>query len=875
MGLINDHQTASADHEDSTGKRRRLGRRWAFRLAFGVAALLALTAVLGYQARGLEGRVLEAVQPHLLTDVQVGAVALTVWDSWPNVEVVLSDVRIEDAVQEDAPFVELKALGVVFAWKPLLFGQLEVAEVVAQGGQINVHRYRDGRENWQFWKPVEGADAGVDWTVEAVVLSDVQLDGEWWSEGAAKPVVWSAFCRSASLALDQVGDSDWTVEGDVGMEGAALDASGDRWLDEVGLKAQLNVSLGGGDVEVTLVDAEARNEGGRVDFEAVLGNRGGFSLALLCTGAEGGALLTLVPPGLIGQIEKLPQLSGAADVEVLVGSGRLPNGWAGPQDENWSEDWAVSVVPRSLSVGWNGQWAELNGGKAFVYPQNQGWSLAAEEVQGRAGGGEFRCSGGWSTGVVGDHLALQGEMVARPEEALPWLGEAASLPVGWGVKTGGVVRAQFDVEGGREQYEAWSWSSGTMQASATDVGLNFVGDGPSSGFSLDVAEAQANASPDGWELNLKSLVTGGANGDVVVRREAGGHDIEVEAQVVECNVTEFLDGLANVSSEEGTAPANFPRVQWSVEVDQLRWEALSVGPMGARGSYDVGRQKGVLAALNAQAFDGDVEAHGVWDIHSIELQGSVLDVELSAFLEGTQGLGQTTLLPSHVRGRLWADGSLEHHFGKAVNLAWETQLEVRVEQGELLDFELLQRIPETLKAEGKYRFIADAEDLSKRLKRVQFEPLVASVSLSRGVFTLDPTEVVSDAMDVGIAGWQRLSGGMDYTLDFALRDLKSDQEEFGTTADDGLGHRFFLAIGGTLEDPEFGYDRSAHKLHRQDERRSALGRLKGLILGENRTPETGQEVRVEPSKQDSANAEKGPERSPGLDIDDDDDDFSP
>ena len=221
MGLINDHQTASADHEDSTGKRRRLGRRWAFRLAFGVAALLALTAVLGYQARGLEGRVLEAVQPHLLTDVQVGAVALTVWDSWPNVEVVLSDVRIEDAVQEDAPFVELKALGVVFAWKPLLFGQLEVAEVVAQGGQINVHRYRDGRENWQFWKPVEGTDAGVDWTVEAVVLSNVQLDGEWWSEGAAKPVVWSAFCRSASLALDQVGDSNWTVEGEVGVAGCS------------------------------------------------------------------------------------------------------------------------------------------------------------------------------------------------------------------------------------------------------------------------------------------------------------------------------------------------------------------------------------------------------------------------------------------------------------------------------------------------------------------------------------------------------------------------------------------------------------------------------------------------------------------------------
>ncbi|MCH1575422.1 MAG: AsmA-like C-terminal region-containing protein, partial [Flavobacteriales bacterium] len=288
-----------------------------------------------------------------------------------------------------------------------------------------------------------------------------------------------------------------------------------------------------------------------------------------------------------------------------------------------------------------------------------------------------------------------------------------------------------------------------------------------------------------------------------------------------------------------------------------------------------GRQKGVLDALKARAFDGGVAAHGGWDLESIELEGAVVDVDVSSFLEGTAGLGQNTLLPSHLRGRAWAEGILNHHFGKAPNLAWETDLNVRLEEAELLDFDLLQRIPETLKAEGKYRFISDAEDLSKRLMRVRFEPLEAQVSLSRGVFNLEPTEVVSDAMNVGIAGWQRLSGGMDYTLDFALRDLKSDREEFGVTADDGLGHRFFLAIGGTLDAPEFGYDRTAHKSHRQGERRSALGRLKGLILGEQEAPNPQSEAPTDILVQDSLGQEKGSKGPTPRDFDDDDDDFSP
>jgi hypothetical protein len=844
-------------------------------MALGAALLLGLTAVIWFQARGLEARLLGAVQPHLATDVRVGSVSVTVLDSWPNVEVDLGDVRIEDAVKGGEDFLELRSLGVVFAWYPLIFGRLEVAEIKAEGGHIHVHRHRDGSQNWQFWKPNEGAESGIDWTLESVILKGVQLEGEWWSSGASDPVTWSTQCTSAALALKAGGDQEWAVAGTVALQTAELDAAGERWLNVVDLSTEIDLNVEGGDVQVILSDAEMKNQQGAVDFSASIGSGGGFQLALLCENADGAALLSLVPPGLTDQLEELPSISGAADVEVLVGTDRAQSGWSGPQDGNWSKGWAVRVAPKSLGALWKELPAQLKGGTAVAYPIEEGWALTFEDVLGGAADGEFRCSGRWSSQRGVDDVAIEGEVVARPEGVLPWLGEGAELPSGWELKEGGVVRAQFDLECQRRPHEAWTWTGGVLEVRAIDIGVVLPLAGNSEGLPLNVGEAQLEVGPEGWDVALIDVEGWGVEGGVEIGGASDADAVELKASIVRCDVNRLLAAASAVQPAEDRSASTLPVVQWSVGADQLIWGALTVRSIKASGSYNLERQKGVLSALNARAFDGGVAAHGGWDLGSINLEGAVVDVDVSSFLEGTKGLGQNTLLPSHLRGRAWAEGTLNHHFGKAPNLAWETDLNVRLEKAELLDFDLLQRIPETLKAEGKYRFISDAEDLSKRLMRVRFEPLEAQVSLSRGVFTLEPTEVVSDAMNVGIAGWQRLSGGMDYTLDFALRDLKSDREEFGVTADDGLGHRFFLAIGGTLDAPEFGYDRTAHKSHRQGERRSALGRLKGLILGEEEGSNAEQGPSTEIMVQDSLREEKAAKAPLPTDFEDDDDDFTP
>ena len=117
---------------------------------------------------------------------------------------------------------------------------------------------------------------------------------------------------------------------------------------------------------------------------------------------------------------------------------------------------------------------------------------------------------------------------------------------------------------------------------------------------------------------------------------------------------------------------------------------------------------------------------------------------------------------------------------------------------------------------------------------------------------------------------------MDFTLDFALRDLKSDGGEFGTIEEDGLGHRFFLAMRGTLENPEFGYDRNAHQSHRKEERQGAWDRLRGALQGDSsRGRENSTEIQAISSDSVEVDSASFPIQTTDIPVivDDDDDDF--
>ena len=87
---------------------------------------------------------------------------------------------------------------------------------------------------------------------------------------------------------------------------------------------------------------------------------------------------------------------------------------------------------------------------------------------------------------------------------------------------------------------------------------------------------------------------------------------------------------------------------------------------------------------------GRLEAVGQVTGMRADLEGRMSAVDVADFLEGTDGLGQSTLLPRHVRGQAWAEGRVGYAFGRKEGVPWDADVLVRIEEGELIDFDPLQ-----------------------------------------------------------------------------------------------------------------------------------------------------------------------------------------
>jgi hypothetical protein len=843
---------------------------WGVVVLLVMLALCGMTAWLWHISKGLEARVLEAIQPHLLTDIGVGSVELTVWSSWPDVEVVLYDVRIEDAVERGRPFVEMEQVGVVFSSWSLLGGEWEVRKVNLEGGHLTLHRTRTGQENWRFWRS-EGASSDLEWNVERVQLKGVMLKGRWFTEGETTPVQWSAFCEKGEFGMPGHALSGQRKEGWRGRleaTSAVLDAGGTQWLDKVGLDVDFALERKGESWEIRLPSAHLSRGRNGLTLDAAFALGDELSLELVAQDQEAQGVMALLPEALGAELRGQGGWSGKVNFEAVVGETPPGVGWLRFASEAARGAWGVRVSPEHLGFAMDGVTVEWDEGSAEFVPTVDGWRVMGRGLAGKAAGGEFRGDVDWWRQGEDDHFDLKGEFVARPAACFSLLGGKALLPRGCVLEDGGSLRADGRVRLDYGSDAGWTWNGGRVAVVVADLGWSFSGEGGAKGWRLK--RFAGEGEPSDWKLELSGLdgpgIKGGGSLAGGQRKERWTADVDlsgVELEVLLASGVTFPE-----RSFEGSAGLQTP-VDWQCDVEELRWNQITVRELAVGGQYLPEEGAGSYDVERAEFCEGRITGEGQWNARTVEFRGRLSDASVSELLTETRGLGQELLLPRHVRGRLWSDGVLAYYFDRDDHDRWKADLDLSVESGELLDFEWLQEIPEVLKEQPKYRLLADSEDLKRRLRRIRFEPMNTHVTLDRGLFSLNPTEVVSDAMNVGIEGWQQLSGAVNYTLDFALRDLKSNQSEFGLTADDGLGHRFFLSIGGTLDEPVFGYDRNAHKAHRKEERQEAVGKLRSLIFG-NEAEQEPDSMRVDTLKVKPADVPNGSAKKGGFEDDEDD-----
>ena len=130
--------------------------------------------------------------------------------------------------------------------------------------------------------------------------------------------------------------------------------------------------------------------------------------------------------------------------------------------------------------------------------------------------------------------------------------------------------------------------------------------------------------------------------------------------------------------------------------------------------------------------------------------------------------------------------------------------------------------------------LVDPDDLRDRLYDVAFEPVAQRIDVRAEEVWLPMTVIESSAMNVAIEGAYDFDSNIDYTLGFALRDLRAGASDaFGEMEDDGLGNQFFLRMFGEVEAPEYAYDREAARNHRRQAIQAERARLKEALRNRN------------------------------------------
>lgn len=213
------------------------------------------------------------------------------------------------------------------------------------------------------------------------------------------------------------------------------------------------------------------------------------------------------------------------------------------------------------------------------------------------------------------------------------------------------------------------------------------------------------------------------------------------------------------------------------------------------------------------------------------------NVDITQIFIALDNFGQDVITAEHIVGKanttILLNGKLTSQFELLDETLW-AKADLNVADGELLQLPLLQETAQYLGENGFARATLNTPELTSRLRQVQFSELSNQIEIKEGVIRIPEMTINSSVFDLGIEGTHDFSDRINYHVDFRLSDLlmRKTSDEFGEIEDDGLGHRVYLQISGTVNDPQFSIDRKRRNDKRLEEIAMERQNIKEILSDE-------------------------------------------
>lgn len=246
-------------------------------------------------------------------------------------------------------------------------------------------------------------------------------------------------------------------------------------------------------------------------------------------------------------------------------------------------------------------------------------------------------------------------------------------------------------------------------------------------------------------------------------------------------------------------------LNFNCDIQSLRYQRFSARKL--RGDLLVKNEVAVSRGITLKTMGGDLSITGIVDaknhkaidvLTTAKLTGIHLDSVFYVF----KNFKQTFIEDKHLKGLATADVNLELTLNEKLKLFQETlisDISMVIKNGELNNFEPMQKLNRYLDDEG--------------LSKLRFADLKNDIHIENKTIYIPQMEIRSNVTTIQISGTHTFDQHIDYRIISPLRNKnKINVEEAGSALDDQGGQlKLFLKITGTTDDYRVQYDGEAMK----------------------------------------------------------------
>jgi len=746
----------------------------------------------------VEAAVLSAFSERLKTNAHIESIHLDIWSSFPRVSLILEDVYVLGS--EVRPDTLLKTPHLALecnAWK-LMQGQYELQALRLEDAEIKLIQNPQGNWNTDVWKSsgdsLSTSIFAIDElavTASTVIVNDQQID----IEEALASLAWSGEILNAT---------------GVGQINAF---NSDDWSTSMPLKWQASCTYDGEakQMDVSIENAEWLSASWSAQLAYSASN---WNIAGHVQGLSVNEVMILV---------KLPSPWDELKSDALAdGKWSWENG---AFKSNWQIDPSDWQVPFAGDPAFS---MDLNAsGKLWLKYENRLWRADLPALRIATKGLQWH-------GTVSDLLVDKGTFKADGTGQVDWKAwDAMPSPLQWSGKRPQSGTTSWTGTIAATKNKDWivdgEWTASDWMGAANGTPWKFNGKGEISEDELFAKDwsAEWDASPITGSFVFPEPMEQLRN--QTMRLEC---HVETEHWIFDANKSDsgtpiLLEDLRLPSGSDLNIHARIARLQYGL------W-AMQNAEFHGQLTRDHWSVTGFSATTLSGEMMGDASVAFQSPEKAIVLAHPTFSgCDLHELFFAFENFDQKTLRAEHLTGMFEASGSIQFEWPR--DLSWQPKTldvlgTVSVADGTLKNLEAFDDIADYLTENRMMAPLVDPDDLRNRLRYVELENLESAVYISKETVQLPSVDVRSSAMNISLEGAYGFDESLDYTLGFAMRDLRNTRnDEFGLIEDDGLGQRFFIAMDGTLDEPRYSWDRDAQKDHRRENLQREKELLKTLF----------------------------------------------